>query len=151
MIAMLVDCICQLLAHHLLPVVAADAAAAPRRFFPHQQAKLVAEIEHQAVLLIMCEADEVRAHRLDELHLFADQVVGHRARVARVVFVPMRAAQQQALAVQLERAVLAELEVANAEALRDRLDSCFGLPFSGARYFAEIQRHLAGIKMRRGR
>src|SRR6185312_11014713 len=125
MIAVLVDGIRQLLAHHLFPVVAADAAAAPRRFLPHQQAKLVAEIEHETVLLIVREADEVRAHRLDELHLFADQIIRQGARVASVVFVPMRATQQQTLTVQLEWAMLDELEVTDAEALGHRLNAEF--------------------------
>ena len=64
------------------------------------------------------------AHVLHQLHLLVDQVVRHRRGVAGVVFVAMGAAQQQALAVQLEWTVLDEFGVANAEGLaRDILSA----------------------------
>ncbi len=62
-------------------------------------------------LLIVREPDEVRAHLANQPHLFAHLLVGHRRGIARVVGVAMRTAQQHALAVQLERPMLDELEV----------------------------------------
>ena len=65
----------------------------------------------------MAEADEVGAHGLDQLHFGADKLVGFRGREAGVVHVALRAAEQQALAIQLEGPVIHKLRVANAEAL----------------------------------
>ena len=116
-IEVLVDHVGEHEARLVLPFFVAYAGAAPRRFFPNQNAKLVAEIEHQFRLLIMAEADEVRAHRLDQLHLGADERVRLGGREAGMVHVALRAAQQQALAVQLEGSVVNELRVADAETL----------------------------------
>ena len=68
---MLIDHIAQHAMRLLLPNVVADAAAAPWDLFPNHDAEFVAEIEDDARLLIMREPDEVRAHVLDHLHLFA--------------------------------------------------------------------------------
>ena len=65
----------------------------------------------------MGETDEVGAHVLDELHLLLDEIVGHGGGVAGVVFVAMGSAEEEALAVELEGAVLDEFGVANAEGL----------------------------------
>ena len=46
---------------HVLPVVVADASATPRNFFPDEQAELVAGVKDEAVLLVVSEANEVRA------------------------------------------------------------------------------------------
>ncbi len=95
----------------VLPFFVAHAGAAPRRLLPHQQAEFVAEIQHQPRLLIVAEADEVRAHRLHQFHLGANQLVGLRGGKAGMVHVALRAPQQQALAIQLEGPVVHELRV----------------------------------------
>ncbi len=97
--------------------VAADASAAPGDLFPDEDAEFVAEFEDAARLLVVCEADEVHAHVLDELHLLTDEVVGHRGCIAGVVFVAMGAAQEEAFAIELEGAMFDELGVADAEGL----------------------------------
>ena len=109
MIAMLIDHRRQLVLRHLLPRSVADAAAAPRQLLPHQQPKLIAQLEHQPRLLIVREPDEVRAHLLNHLHLFARHIIRNRRRIPSMVFMPMRSAQQQPLAIQLERPMLDEL------------------------------------------
>jgi len=68
-------------------------------------------------LLIVGEADEVRAHIFDEVHFLSDQVVGHGGGVSGVVFVAVGSAEQEALAVELEGAVLDPLGVTEAECL----------------------------------
>ena len=101
----------------LLQCLVADAGAAPWRLFPNHQAQLVAQVEHQPILLVVREPDEVCAHLADHPHLFAHQVVAHRGSHACVVRVTMRSAQQYTLAVQLKRPVLEEFDLAYAKAL----------------------------------
>ena len=101
----------------LLEGLAADAGAAPGGLLPDHQAELVAEVEDEAVLLVVGEADEVRAHGADEAELFADEVVGHGGGDACVVGMARGAAEEDTLAVELEWAVVDEFDVADAEAL----------------------------------
>src|SRR4051812_26196766 len=107
-------------AEHVLRLLAvpfaAEAAAAPGYLFPNEQAKLVAQFEDAARLLVVAETDEVHAHRLHQAHFLLHQFLRHRRAKAGVVLMPMRAAQEQALAVQLEGSVLDELERAQPEA-----------------------------------
>ena len=117
MVVVLRDHVAQGAAAHLLEDVVADAAAAPGNLFPHEQAEPVAELEHAARLLVVREADEVCAHVFDELHLLIEQVVGHGRSVAGVIFVAVGSRAIAALSVQLERSMVDEFGVANAEGL----------------------------------
>ena len=100
----------------LLPVAfAAEPAAAPGDFLPDEQPQLVAEVEDERCLLIVAEADEVGPHLLDLGHRAADHVVGHGCRDSRVVFVVMRAAEEQPLAVELEGPVRHPLHAPEAK------------------------------------
>ena len=65
------------------------------------------------------QGDEVGAHLADELELLADEVVGLGSGVVCVIGVAVGAAEEEALAVELEGAVFYELGVAYAEALFD--------------------------------
>ena len=102
----------------LLKRLAPDAGAAPRHFFPNHQTKLIAQVEHQAVLLVVGEADEVCAHLANQLHLLADQIVTHRRSHAGVVGMALGAAQEYAFAVQLEGAMLDKLEAGGCRSAR---------------------------------
>jgi len=57
------------------------------------------QIEHQPVLLIVPQADKVRAHLVNELHLFAHQVVAHCGGDCGVVRMTLGAAQEDPLAI----------------------------------------------------
>ena len=117
MVVVLRDHVAQGAAAHLFEDVIANAATAPGNLLPHEEAEPVAVLEHAPRLLIVRQPDEICAHVLDEVHLLVEQVVGHRRCVAGVVFVAMRPAQQQTLAIQLERAMVDEFGVADAEGL----------------------------------
>ncbi len=117
MVVMLVDHVGQHRFSVLLEGLATDAGAAPRHLLPHHQAKLVAEVEDEAILLVVAEADEVCAHLLDELHLLAHNIVAHRSGESRVISVAVSAPKKHALSVELERAMLHELGGTDAEAL----------------------------------
>ena len=109
MVAMLVDHVAQHAPRLLAILLAAHAAAAPGNLFPHHDAELVAACSSASrEPLIVPQADEIAAHLLDHPHLLADQVFGHGRRQPGVVLVPLRAAQEQPLTVELERAVLRE-------------------------------------------
>ncbi len=115
MVVVLGDHVAEHAASHLFEGVVADSGAAPGDLLPNEDAETVAELEHAARLLVVSKADEVRAHILDELHLLVDEVVGHGGGVACVVFVAVGSAEEEALAVELEGAVLDPLGMTQAE------------------------------------
>ena len=120
MVVVLLDHVRQHVLRILLKGCIADSGAAPGNLLPHHQAKLVAEIEHQAILLVMGEANKVRAHLADEMHLLPDLLVAHGCRNASVIGMPMRSLQENSFAVELERPMLYEFDVAYAKALLHR-------------------------------
>ena len=97
----------------------AHAAAVPREFVPDQEPEAVGGLVDDRVLRVVTEADEVGAHPLDLLHVAAVDRVGDGRGEAGVVLVPVRAAEQQPLAVEEEGAAGLEREPAEAERLRD--------------------------------
>ena len=135
MVVMLVDHVAQHAMSLLLPRIVADSTSAPEYLFPNHNAELVAEIENDSRLLIVRQPNEVRANVFDHLHFFSDQVFGHGGPNAGVILVSLRSANEQALAIQLERAMRDELELANAEAFTD-CDLAFR---SGQSYFAAVK------------
>ena len=116
-IEVLFDHVRQHLLRILLKRCIADSGTAPGCFLPHHQTELVAEIEYQAILLIVGEANKVRTHVADEMHLFPDLVVAHGCGDAGVVGMPVCSLQQNAFAVELERPVLYKFDVPYAKAL----------------------------------
>src|SRR6185369_13382775 len=116
---MLIDHVAQHAARLFLVAVAAEAAATPRNLFPNEQAQLVAQIENRARLLKMAKTDEVCAEVFDQLHLFAHEILGHGRAEAGVIFMTLRAANQQSLAVEFEWSVLDELKRAHAKLFAD--------------------------------
>ena len=87
MIVMLVNQMREHVAALLLVSIAADAAATPRNFLPHQQAEFVAELQHQRRLLVMTKPNKIRTHVFDFLKRLAHDRIGHRSSNARVIFV----------------------------------------------------------------
>ena len=133
MVVVLRDHVAQRAAPHLLKYIVADSGAAPGNLFPYEDAEAIAVLQYAARLLVVRKTDEVCANLLDELHLLIEKVVRYRGGVAGMVFVAMRAAQKEAFAVELERAVLHPLGVANAEALlRDGFGNGSGLERNAA-------------------
>ena len=116
MVDMLVDQVGQHAFGVLLESRVAHPGAAPGSFLPHHQAELVAEIEDEAVLLVVREADEVRSHLANHREFLAHEVIGHRCGSSGVVCMARGAAEEYAGAVELERAVFDELKAADAEA-----------------------------------
>src|SRR5260370_20538120 len=96
-----------------------DSTAAPGELFPNHQAKLITEVEHNARLLVVAEAKEIRSHIFDHLHFFAGDLLRYGRPQAGVVFVPRGTTQQQAFAVELERPVVNKLVEAKPKALGD--------------------------------
>src|ERR1017187_4779965 len=115
MVAVLIDQVGQHGACLLLPFFTHNAGATPRRLFPNQDAQLIAEVKHDARLLVMAEANEICAHRLDELQFLAELGVRLSGGYTGVVHMPLCAAQQHAFAIQFEGAVIDELRVPDAE------------------------------------
>ena len=95
----------------------ADTGTAPGSFLPHHQTELVTQIEYQAILLVVGEANKVRTHVANQAHLFPDLVVAHRCGNAGVVGMPVCSLQENAFAVEFEWPVLYEFDVPYAEAL----------------------------------
>ncbi len=128
MVVVLADHIAERAAAHLFEDLAAYSGAAPLDLFPDEDSEAVAEVEDAARLLVVREADEVDASILDELHLLVDQVVGHGGGISSVVFVAVGSAEQQALAVEFEGAVLDPLGVSQSRTSRVRCSRllCYG-------------------------
>lgn len=138
MVVVLVDHIAQHASGLLLVSLSSQPAAAPRYFLPDQQAQLVTGFEHGARLLIVSESDEVRPHLLDQLHLLASELFGHRRAEQGVVLVAMRAFNQEPFAIELEGPVRDELEVAQPKALGDAHLAVH----AGQRNFTSVQRRM---------
>src|SRR5215212_4752413 len=119
MIAMLVDQVAQHTPRLLLVTLAAQSAATPGNLFPHQQTQLIAHIEDHARLLVMPETNEVCAHVFYQTHLASHEILSHCGCETGMIFVTLRAANQQALAVQFEWTTLYEFKRAQAETLGD--------------------------------
>ena len=104
----------------------ANTGATPRHLFPDHEAELIAKIEHQAVLLVVGQADEVGAHVADELHFLADLIVAHcggeAGMVDVAVTVPRNGSTRRCACVELEGAMLDELDVARTPKRSSRLD-----------------------------
>ena len=101
----------------MLKCLAPHARATPRSLFPNHQAKLIAQVQHQPVLLVVAETDKVCAHLADQLHLFAHLVVAHCGGHSRMVGMALRAAQQHPFAIQHEGTVFDKLNLAYAKTL----------------------------------
>src|ERR1700733_214830 len=99
----------------LLKRLASYSRPAPRNLLPHHQAKLIAEIKDQPVLLVVAKADEVCPHLPNELHLLPNKVIAHRGCHLNMIRMALRATQQESLSVQLERTVLDKLDMADAK------------------------------------
>src|SRR5215469_2078315 len=67
----------------------------------------------------MCKSDEVRAHLLNHLYLFADQVLSHGCTETGMVFMPLRSAYEHTLAVQLEWPVIQKFKMSDSEPFGD--------------------------------
>ena len=96
--------------------VTAQSAPAPGDFFPDEEAQLVAQAQDDVRLLVVSQADEVGAQGFYLLHFALHQLLGQGGAPSGVVFVAVRAAKQQAPAIEVERPVLLEAEVPEAEA-----------------------------------
>ena len=116
-----------MLVHHLaqheprlfFEQIPAHAAPTPGQFFPHHNAQLVTRIQHRFGLRIMAETNEIETGRFDLLKLLAAPRIWHTTAASRPIFMPMGAAQQQALAVQIERATCGKIEGAEAKSFDD--------------------------------
>jgi len=111
--------------------VAAEAAGGTRGSPPHQDSQLVAQVEQQARLLVMGQADEIGATSLTScisLRMRSPVI----AAPGRVVFVPLGAGRNSFSAVQMEDAVFGELEIAQAEELFDAMLAVRALQSDGA-------------------
>ena len=97
--------------------LSAQTAAAPGYFFPDEKSQLVAEPQNDAGLLIVPQADKVGTHLFYLLHFGAHHLFGQGSAYSGMVFMAVSAAQQQPLAVQVERPFLFEAEMAEAEVL----------------------------------
>lgn len=91
----------------------------PWNLFSHHQAKLIAKIEDQPILLVVAKTDEVCPHLPDELHLLPHQVVAHRGCHLNMIRMALRATQQEPPSVQLERTMLDKLNMANTKSFLD--------------------------------
>ena len=93
----------------------------PGNLFPHEDAKRVAEVEHEVALLVMAQSDEVGTHVLDLLHLLSDLLIGHSGTHSGMVLMAMCTLQEQTATIEEEGPMLAELITAEAEATLDDL------------------------------
>ena len=100
----------------LLILFSPYSTTTPGNLFPHEDAERVAEVEYEVALLVMSQTDEVGAHVLDLLHLLSDLLIGHSGTHSSMVFMAMRALQEQTTTIEEERSMLAELITAEAEA-----------------------------------
>src|ERR1035437_5694765 len=96
-IVMLVDHVREHIPDIALERLVPHPGSAPRNLFPNQQAELIAQIEHQPILLVMRQPDEVGAHLADHLHFLAYQVVAHCGSHPCMIGMAMCAAQKHAL------------------------------------------------------
>src|SRR5215472_1140772 len=112
MVVVLVDHVAQHSRGLLFPPVISSSGAAPGDLLPHQQPELIALLEHDSRLLVVTETYKVRAHFFDQPHLLPNQVFGHRCPDSRMIFMPLRAFEEQAFAVELEWTVHHEFETA---------------------------------------
>ena len=96
---MLVDHGAQHVLRLLAVAFAPEAAAAPGNLLPNQDAKLITELEDAARLLVVAEPDEIHAHVLHQADFLFHQVVGHRRAEARVILMPVCAAEEQTVPV----------------------------------------------------
>jgi hypothetical protein len=126
MVVMLIDQVAQHLAALLLETLATQAAATPGNFLPSEQAEFVTEFEHERSLLIVAKPNKVRAHVLHRLEGFPHDVIRHGGGDSSVIFMIVRAAKQEPLAIELDRAALDPLDRAHAEARVHRLLAIFG-------------------------
>src|SRR5688572_21560764 len=122
-VPVLVDHIHEHPAGLLLVPLAAQTAAAPWNFFPYQKPKFITQVQSDAGLLMVSEADEIHTHLLHQLQLFSNQIFGQGSGEAGVIFVPVRPPQEQALAVQLEWSLPYKFEVPDAKAFLDAVFS----------------------------
>ena len=83
-------------------------------------------------LLIVGQADEVGADVFDKLKFPADYVLGHGGGQAGVVFMALRAAQEELFSIQAENAMRREFEPAQAKPLFDAMLPMCGLERNGA-------------------
>src|ERR1700679_3067432 len=117
MVIVLVDHVSEHVFRILLKRVAPNPGSAPRSLLPDQEAKLIAQVEHQSILLVMAEADKVCPHLADEAHFFANLIVTHCSRNSGVIGMALGAMQEQPFVIQLEGTVLDKFNPAYAEAL----------------------------------
>ena len=82
---------------HLLVLV-----APAERLLPHENARLVAEVEEALARRIVRQTDEVAAKGLDELDVLDHHRLGRRRSRRRMHLVPVHALQEDRLAVQLD-------------------------------------------------
>jgi len=113
----LVDHVSEHVLRVLLKCFAPNAGAAPRNFFPNHETKLIAQLKHQPVLLIVGETDEVCAHLANQLHLLKNEIVTHCRSHDGMIGMTLGTAQECPFAVQPERTVLDKFKLAYAKAL----------------------------------
>ena len=88
--------------------------APAERLLPHEYAHLVAVVEEPLALLVVAAAEEVAVDRLQELDVLHHQRLGRGRAELRVRLVPVRALQEEDLAVQ-PQAFLLRLDLPDAE------------------------------------
>ncbi len=107
------------LAQHRLriafPVGATEPAPAPGQFVPENQPQAVGSPVDRRILGIVPQAYEIRAQFLDHFHVTNVQWVRHGSAVAGMLFMPVRASQEQALTIEFKRAVVSKTEPAQAK------------------------------------
>src|ERR1039458_3178230 len=145
-VVMLVDHVREHVFRILLKGMIADAGAAPWRLFPNHESKLIAQVDHQPVLLVVAEADEVCAHVADQTHLFSYQFVAHCSSDSDMVGVALGAAEKNPFPVEIEGTVLDKLNVANAKALvEERLPGRTRKPNRAAVEMRRLRRPQLGL------
>src|SRR5215216_1750298 len=117
MIIMLFDHILQHSFCLLLINLSAQPAAAPGNFFPDEDAETIAEIENDARLLVMTQANKIHSHFLHHYHFCSHLIFCHSGRYTRMIFMTLGAADQQSFSIQQERALLYKFDMAEAELL----------------------------------
>ena len=101
----------------LLECLVPDARTAPWHLFPDHQTEFVAQVEDNPVLLVVSKPNKIRAHLADQLHLLSNEVITHRSGETGMIGMALRAAKENTLAIELEWAMLDELEMADPKAL----------------------------------
>src|SRR3954471_7080168 len=95
----------------LLVCCSSQSSATPRYLFPDHDTKTITEVEHNARLLIVAKPDKIHTHFFHHYHFLPDKIFRHCSGHTRMVFMALRAADQQSLTIKKKRTMVNESEL----------------------------------------